>query len=57
MAKPSAPAAQTVINPRFAPLRFSSFSSVTVSFEAQSQAQLDAIYRELTAHELVLMAL
>jgi putative lipoic acid-binding regulatory protein len=33
------------------------FISVTVTFEAQSQAQLDAIYRELTAHELVLMAL
>jgi len=25
--------------------------------EAQSQEQLDAIYRELSAHELVLMAL
>ena len=33
------------------------FVSVTVTFEAQSQAQLDAIYRELTAHDLVLMVL
>jgi putative lipoic acid-binding regulatory protein len=31
--------------------------SVTVVIEARSQAQLDAIYRELSAHEQVVMAL
>lgn len=31
--------------------------SVTVRIEASSKAQLDAIYRELTAHELVVYAL
>jgi putative lipoic acid-binding regulatory protein len=31
--------------------------SVTVVIEARSQAQLDAIYRELSAHEKVVMAL
>ncbi|EIC19733.1 YbeD family protein [Thiorhodovibrio frisius] len=31
--------------------------SVTVVFEAQSKAQLDAIYRELTAHEAIVYAL
>jgi putative lipoic acid-binding regulatory protein len=30
---------------------------VTVVIEAQSQAQVDAIYRELSAHPRVLMAL
>ena len=33
------------------------FLSVTVTIEATSRAQLDAIYMDLTAHELVLMAL
>lgn len=33
------------------------YLSVTVTVRAESQAQLDAIYRELTAHERVLMAL
>lgn len=31
--------------------------SVTVEVQATSKAQLDAIYRELTAHELVVYAL
>jgi putative lipoic acid-binding regulatory protein len=31
--------------------------SVTVTVTAQSQQQLDEIYRELTAHDDVLMAL
>ena len=33
------------------------FLSVTVHIQAESQAQLDAIYRELSAHERVLMML
>ena len=33
------------------------FLALTFTIEAQSQEQLDAIYRELSAHELVLMAL
>lgn len=33
------------------------FTSITVTFEAQSKAQLDALYHELHAHELVLMLL
>lgn len=33
------------------------FVAVTVVFEARNQAQLDAIYRDLSAHELVLLAL
>lgn len=33
------------------------YLSVTVVVRAESQAQLDAIYRELTGHERVLMAL
>lgn len=31
--------------------------AVTVTIEAESQAQLDAIYRDLTAHESVVWAL
>jgi putative lipoic acid-binding regulatory protein len=37
--------------------RNGSFVSVTVTVTAQSQQQLDEIYRELTAHDDVLMAL
>jgi putative lipoic acid-binding regulatory protein len=33
------------------------FTSLTVTFEAQSKQQLDALYRELHAHKLVLMLL
>ncbi|MET0067541.1 MAG: DUF493 domain-containing protein [Candidatus Thiodiazotropha sp.] len=31
--------------------------SITITLRAQSKAQLDAIYRDLTAHEKVIMAL
>ena len=37
--------------------RNGNFVSVTVTVTAQNQAQLDDIYRELTAHDEVLMAL
>ena len=37
--------------------RNGNFVSVTVTVVAQSQEQLDEIYRELTAHDDVLMAL
>ena len=33
------------------------FLSVTVTFRAESQEQLDALYRDLTAHEQVLFCL
>lgn len=33
------------------------FLSITVTIHAQNKAQLDAIYQELTANKLVLMAL
>ena len=33
------------------------FISITVHIRAENQAQLDAIYRELSAHERVLMML
>lgn len=33
------------------------YVSVTVTIQAQSQQQLDALYRELTAHARVLMVL
>lgn len=37
--------------------RNGNFVSVTITVVAQSQEQLDEIYRELTAHDDVLMAL
>ena len=37
--------------------RKGNFVSITITVVAQSQEQLDNIYRELTAHEDVLMAL
>lgn len=37
--------------------RKGNFVSITVTVTAQSRAQLDAIYRDVTAHEDVLMAL
>ncbi len=37
--------------------RNGSFVSVTITIKAQSQQQLDDIYREITSHEDVLMAL
>jgi len=33
------------------------YTSITITINAQSKAQLDAIYMDLTAHELVLYAL
>ncbi|HKJ18348.1 MAG TPA: DUF493 domain-containing protein [Xanthomonadales bacterium] len=39
------------------PSRAGNFLSVTMVIEALSQAQLDAIYQELTDSELVIMAL
>ncbi|MCB1759009.1 MAG: DUF493 domain-containing protein [Gammaproteobacteria bacterium] len=33
------------------------YLSITVTFEAESRAQLDAIYQDLTDHERVLMSL
>ncbi len=39
------------------PSREGRFVSITVTITAQSREQLDALYRELSAHELVLMAL
>lgn len=37
--------------------RNGTYTSLTVTIEAHSRAQLDAIYRDLTACELVVMAL
>ena len=37
--------------------RNGSFVSVTITVNAQSQQQLDDIYREITSHEDILMAL
>jgi len=39
------------------PSKNGTYVSLTVTFEAHSQQQIDEIYTELTAHELVLMAL
>ena len=39
------------------PSREGRFVSVTVTIHAQSREQLDALYRDLSSHELVLMAL
>jgi len=39
------------------PSREGRFVSITVTIEAQSREQLDALYRDLSAHHLVLMAL
>jgi len=33
------------------------YVSLTVTVRAESRAQIDAVYRELVAHELILMAL
>jgi uncharacterized protein len=35
----------------------SAYVSLTVTVHAESREQIDAVYRELVAHELVLMAL
>ena len=39
------------------PSRAGTYVSLTVTIHATSQAQLDALYRELSAHEQVLMVL
>lgn len=39
------------------PSRGGKWIAVTVTIEAESKPQLDAIYRELSAHELVVWAL
>lgn len=39
------------------PSRHGKYTSITVTFEATSQAQLDAIYCELTACPRIIMAL
>ncbi len=39
------------------PSKEGKYLSVTVTIEASSRGQLDAIYRELSAHEQVLMSL
>lgn len=39
------------------PSRGGKWIAITLTFEAQSKPQLDAIYRELSAHELVKWAL
>ena len=39
------------------PSKNGNYVSITVTFEAKNQRQIDDIYIELTAHELVLMAL
>jgi putative lipoic acid-binding regulatory protein len=48
-------AADSVISKRLS--RNGRFLSVTVHINAENQAQLDAIYRELSTHERVLMML
>jgi len=42
---------------RSRPSKGGKYTSVTVTFEATSKAQLDAIYQALTDHERVLMSL
>jgi putative lipoic acid-binding regulatory protein len=42
---------------RSRPSKGGKWVSVTVTVHAQSKRQLDAIYRELTAHEKIVMAL
>ncbi len=42
---------------RSRPSKGGRYTSVTVTFEATSKAQLDAIYQDLTDHERVLMSL
>jgi putative lipoic acid-binding regulatory protein len=42
---------------RTRPSKAGKYISVTVTFQAESREQLDNIYRSVTAHERVLMAL
>jgi uncharacterized protein len=48
---------QAVLESKSRPSRDGNFLSLTVTIQAQSKDQLDAIYRDLSAHELVLMVL
>lgn len=50
-----APLASLPVNRQ--PSREGRFISITVTIDAQSREQLDALYRELSGHELVLMVL
>lgn len=42
---------------KFATSRNGNFVSITITVQAQSQQQLDDIYRDVSSHEAVLMAL
>lgn len=42
---------------RSRPSRTGKFLSITVTFTAESKAQLDALYSDLSSHELVLFCL
>ena len=42
---------------KFATNRNGNFVSITITVQAQSQQQLDDIYRDVSSHEAVLMAL
>lgn len=53
--KHTGPLSDEVINSAVS--RNGRFVSITITVTAESRAQLDAIYREVTAHEAVLMAL
>lgn len=53
--KHTGPLRDEAINNAFS--RNGRFVSITITVAAESRAQLDAIYREVTAHEAVLMAL
>ncbi|MEW8505676.1 MAG: DUF493 domain-containing protein [Candidatus Thiodiazotropha sp.] len=46
---------ETAVNSRFS--KGGKWISVTITLRAQSKAQLDAIYHDLSAHEKVVMAL
>ena len=53
--KHTSPLAEGAVTTRLS--RGGKYLSVTVNITAESQEQLDAIYRELSAHERVLMML
>jgi putative lipoic acid-binding regulatory protein len=42
---------------RSRPSKGGKWVSITITLQAQSKAQLDAIYRDLSAHEKIVMAL
>ena len=48
---------QSGIETKSRPSKDGNYLSLTVTIQAQSREQLDAIYRALSAHELVLMVL